>query len=328
MKVLLGLSGGVDSQVAAKLLQGQGHEVIGLYLDNGFPGADRAARAAAELGIPFYTRDIREALETHVCAPFAEGYLRGETPSPCVLCNRSVKFAELLSAADELGAEAIATGHYARSEGGHLYKGRVPNDQSYMLCRLLREQAGRLLLPLGPFEKKEVRALAAQWGLSSAASADSMEICFIPDGDYAAYIERRGQTPPPGPYIYNNKVVGQHRGIHHFTIGQRRRLGIALGKRIYVSGIRPEDNAVVLSDGDEVYTDCIRVGSLSWLEDVTFPLRCTARIRHSRNDTPPAQLEADGSLHFAEAVRAPTPGQAVAFYDGERLLGGGFIEKN
>ena len=145
MKVLLGLSGGVDSQVAARLLQEQGHEVIGLYLDNGFPGADRAAKAAAELGIPFYTRDIREALETHVCAPFAEGYLRGETPSPCVLCNRSVKFAELLSAADELGAEAIATGHYARSEGGRLYKGRVPNDQSYMLCRLLREQAERLL---------------------------------------------------------------------------------------------------------------------------------------------------------------------------------------
>ena len=231
MKVLLGLSGGVDSQVAARLLLEHGHEVIGLYLDNGFPGAGRAAAAASELGIAFHTRDIRVALEAHVCAPFADGYLRGETPSPCVLCNRDVKFAELLSAANKLGCEAIATGHYARSEGGSLYKGRVPNDQSYMLCRLKREQAARLLLPLGPFEKKEVRAMAAEWGLSSAESADSMEICFIPDGDYAAYIERRGQTPPPGPYIYNNKVVGQHRGIHHFTIGQRRRLGIALGKR-------------------------------------------------------------------------------------------------
>ncbi|MBE6968677.1 MAG: tRNA 2-thiouridine(34) synthase MnmA [Ruminococcaceae bacterium] len=328
MKVLLGLSGGVDSQVAARLLLEQGHEVIGLYLDNGFPGAERAEKAAAELGILFYTRDIREALEEHVCAPFAAGYLRGETPSPCVLCNRAVKFAALLTAADELGAEAIATGHYARSEDGRLYKGRTPNDQSYMLCRLKREQAAQLLLPLGPYEKKEVRAMAAQWGLSSAESADSMEICFIPDGDYAAYIERRGQTPPPGPYIYKDKVVGQHRGIHHFTIGQRRRLGIALGRRIYVSAIRPEDNAVVLSDGDEVYTDCIRVGSLSWLEDVVFPLHCTARIRHSRSDTPPARLDADGTLHFAEAVRAPTPGQAVAFYDGDRLLGGGFIEKS
>ena len=328
MRVLLGLSGGVDSQVAAKLLQQQGYGLIALYLDNGFPGAERAARAAEELGIPFHSRDIREALESHVCAPFAEGYLRGETPSPCVLCNRDVKFAELLGAADELGCDAIATGHYARSEGGSLYKGRIPNDQSYMLCRLKREQASRLLLPLGPFEKKEVRAMAGEWGLSSAKSADSMEICFIPDGDYAAYIERRGQTPPPGPYIYNNKVVGQHRGIHHFTIGQRRRLGIALGKRIYVSEIRPEDNAVVLSDGDEVYTDRIRVGSLSWLEDVSFPLSCTARIRHSRADTPPARLQADGTLCFDASVRAPTPGQAVAFYDGQRLLGGGFIEKD
>lgn len=328
MKVVLGLSGGVDSQVAARLLLEQGHEVFGVYLDNGFPGLDRAEKAAAELHIPFYSRDIRAALEEYVCAPFASAYLRGDTPSPCVLCNRSVKFAELLKAAEELDAEAIATGHYARSEDGRLYKGRTPNDQSYMLCRLKREQAARLLLPLGPYEKSEVRAMAAQWGLSSAKTDDSMEICFIPDGDYAAYIERRGETPPPGPYIYNGKVVGQHRGIHHFTIGQRRRLGIALGKRVYVSGIRPEENAIILSDGDEVFTDRIRVGSLSWLEDVSFPLRCTARIRHSRSDTPPAQLETDGTLHFAESVRAPTPGQAVAFYAGERLLGGGFIEKN
>ena len=328
MKVVLGLSGGVDSQVAACLLQEQGHEVIGVYLDNGFPGADRAEKAAAELAIPFYTRDIRSALEQHVCAPFAAAYLRGETPSPCVLCNRAVKFAELLQAAEELGAEAIATGHYARSGEGHLYKGKAPNDQSYMLCRLERKQAARLLLPLGPYEKSQVRAMAADRGLSSAKTDDSMEICFIPDGDYAAYIERRGETPPPGPYIYNSKVVGKHRGIHHFTIGQRRRLGIALGKRVYVSDIRPAENAVILSDGDEVYTGCICVGALSWLEDVSFPLRCTARIRHSRSDTPPAQLYADGTLHFAEAVRAPTPGQAVAFYDGELLLGGGFIEKN
>lgn len=327
MRVILGLSGGVDSQVAARLLLEQGHDVIAVYLDNGFPGADRAEQAACELGIPFYTRDIRKALEEHVCAPFAAAYLRGETPSPCVLCNRAVKFAELLTLADELGAETIATGHYARSEEGRLYKGKTPNDQSYMLCRLKREQAARLLLPLGPYEKSEVRAMAAEWGLSSAKTDDSMEICFIPDGDYAAYIERRGETPPPGPYIYNSKVVGEHRGIHHFTIGQRRRLGIALGKRVYVSDIRASENAVILSDGDEVFTDGIRVGSLSWLEDISFPLRCTARIRHSRSDTPPALLFADGTLHFAEAVRAPTPGQAVAFYDGERLLGGGFIEK-
>lgn len=328
MRVLLGLSGGVDSQVAARLLLEAGHEVIGLYLDNGFPGADRAAQAAQELGISFHIRDIRQSLEEHVCAPFAAAYLHGETPSPCVLCNRAVKFAELLRTADELGAQGIATGHYARCENGVLYKGKAPNDQSYMLCRLKREQAERLLLPLGTFEKSEVRAMAESWGLSSAKTADSMEICFIPDGDYAAYIERRGETPPPGNYIYNDKIVGEHRGIHHFTIGQRRRLGIALGKRVYVSDIRPEENAVVLSDGDEVYTDCIRVRDLSWLTDITFPLRCTARIRHSRADTPPAKLSDDGRLHFAQAVRAPTPGQAVAFYDCERLLGGGFIEKN
>jgi len=328
MRVVLGLSGGVDSQAAARLLLEAGHEVIGVYLDNGFPGADAAEQAAQELGIPCLVRDIRAALEREVCAPFAAAYLRGETPSPCVLCNRAVKFAELLTAADEQGAEKIATGHYAVSRDGTICKGQLPNDQSYMLCRLTREQASRLLLPLGPYAKSEVRALAEGWGLSSARRADSMEICFIPDGDYAAYIERRGETPPPGDYIYNGKVVGQHRGIHHFTIGQRRRLGIALGKRVYVSDIRPDTNAVVLADGDEVHTDCIRVGKLSWLTEPSFPLSCTARIRHSRADTPAAELDADGFLRFASPVRAPTPGQAVAFYEGERLLGGGFIEKN
>ena len=327
MKVVLGLSGGVDSAVSALLLRRAGCEVIGVYLDNGFPGAEAARESADALGIPFETVDIRGALERFVCAPFAEGYLRGETPSPCVLCNPSVKFRQLLLAADRVGAEYIATGHYARSENGHIFRGRNANDQSYMLCRLTQEQVRRLILPLGSYEKAQVREIAAEHGLSAAQRPDSMEICFIPDRDYAAYIERRGITPPPGSFLLDGQVVGKHRGIHHYTLGQRRRLGIALGERVYVSGIDPDANTVTLSRGDELRVSRIRVRDIVWLHPpAELPLHCDARIRHSRTLEKDAELSADGILHFSTPVRAPTPGQAAAFYSGEELLGGGFIQ--
>ena len=191
-RVVLGFSGGVDSSVAAALLREAGWEVLCLYLETG-SGEEAAARAAADaLGLPLAVYDARAELEKYVCAPFAAAYARGETPSPCVMCNPSVKLRLLLEYAGRQGAEAIATGHYARAEGGALYMGRLPNDQSYMLCRILPEQRRRLLLPLGGYEKREVRALAAALGLPSAQKDDSMELCFVPDGDFAAWIERRG----------------------------------------------------------------------------------------------------------------------------------------
>ena len=331
MKVILGLSGGVDSAVAARLLQEQGLEVIGLYMDNGLPGADAAKSVAEYLNIPLLLRDARADMEEHVCRPFVESYLRGETPNPCILCNPAVKFRLLLEAANELGAEYIATGHYAVAKDGALYKGHPENDQSYMLCRLTKEQTERLLLPLGPFPKSQVRSMAADMDLPVANKPDSMDICFIPDKDYAAYIEKRGTVPPPGDFILDGKAAAKHKGIHHYTVGQRKHFGIGFGKRVYVSAIDPETNRVYLSDDDEVWSDTVPVRDVHWL--IPTPedsIECTVRIRHSRKELPIARLTPvnnDASGVFPEPVRAPTPGQTAAFYQDDRLIGGGFISK-
>ena len=210
MKVVLGFSGGVDSAVSAALLRRAGWEVCGLYLDNTDENARRdAVETAAFLELPLEILDVRAELEEKVCAPFCQSYLRGETPNPCILCNPSVKFRALLETADRLGAEAVATGHYARAEGGALYKGRPANDQSYMLCRLRREQLDRLVLPLGGMEKTETRALAERLGLPVAHKKDSMEICFIPDRDYVGWLSAgcRGAASCPVP------------GLSSFTAG-------------------------------------------------------------------------------------------------------------
>ena len=224
-RVVLGLSGGVDSAVAARLLMQRGFEVVALYLDIGTGGEEAAEQAARELGIDFHVRDIRPQLEKHVCAPFAGGYLRGETPNPCVLCNPTVKFPALFALADELGARYAATGHYARCRGGRLFMGEPENDQSYMLAFLRTEQLERCIFPLGGMNKSAVRALAEQFSLSAAHRPDSMEICFVPDGDWAGFIERRGAVPPEGDFITpDGAVIGRHRGIH-------RQAGVRLGHR-------------------------------------------------------------------------------------------------
>ena len=223
MKIVVGFSGGVDSAVTTRLLQNEGHQVFGLYLDNSGEAARREAERSAErMGIQLRVARVRDALEEKVCRPFTESYLRGETPNPCVLCNPSVKFPMLLAEADRIGAERVATGHYARAEGGALYKGRPSNDQSYMLCRLTREQVARLILPLGDYEKTRVRALAAEWGLDAAHKPDSMEICFIPDKDYIRWLGERAALPGPGDFLFHGQVIGRHEGIHRWTVGQRR----------------------------------------------------------------------------------------------------------
>lgn len=328
-KVVVGFSGGVDSAVSARLLSERGFDVSCLYLDTGGAADPEEVRAAADaMGLPIEVRDARALLEERVCRPFAEGYARGETPNPCILCNPAVKLRLLCERADAVGARFIATGHYARTENGALYKGTPENDQSYMLCRIEPGQLARLILPLGGYRKTEVRALAEKYALPAAHKPDSMEICFIPDGDHAAWMARRGETPPPGDLIYNGEVVGRHGGIHCYTLGQRRGLGFAAGRRVYVSEIRPDRNEVVLADGDGLYLTEIRALDMNWLADVPEgPFRCSVRVRHSRGCLP-ATARSDGSsagITFDSPVRAPTAGQSAALYCGERLIGGGFI---
>ena len=327
-RVVLGFSGGVDSAVAARLLTMQGWDVRCVYLETGSGEGEYARESAERMGLPFESVDACALLEREVCAPFEAAYLAGATPSPCVLCNRRVKLKLLCEAADALGIERIATGHYAAARAGAVFRGRPENDQSYMLCLVTRAQARRLVLPLGGYIKRDVRALAAQFGLSQAEKPDSMEICFIKGGDFAGWIDSRGHAPGEGALIYKGERVGTHGGVHRYTLGQRRGLGFAAGRRVFVSEIRPETNEVVLSDGDGLYMEHIRTGEANWL--ITPPqgdFRCEVRVRHSRDLTLATARSVDGALEidFDKPVRAPVPGQAAALYAGGMLIAGGII---
>ena len=330
MKVVLGFSGGVDSAVSAALLRRAGWEVCGLYLDNTDENARRdAVETAAFLNIPLEILDVRAELEEKVCAPFCQSYLRGETPNPCILCNPSVKFRALLETADRLGAEAVATGHYARAEGGALYKGRPANDQSYMLCRLRREQLDRLVLPLGEMEKTETRALAERLGLPVAHKKDSMEICFIPDRDYVGWLSRRGELPGPGPFLLHGRVLGEHAGIVNWTVGQRIP-GLYEGRKLYVSRIDAASNSVELAPWEELFKTELTARDFNWLVDEPKgPVRAGVRVRHTKWEEPACTAFPlpDGSVRIVcdAPVRAPAPGQSAVLYDGDKVLGGGFI---
>ena len=328
-RIVLGFSGGVDSAVSAVLLQNAGYEVQGVYLDNtDETERDAAIEAARRMGIALTVCDVHAALEERVCRPFTEAYLRGETPNPCILCNPTLKFKTLLDTADALGIEKIATGHYARAEGGAIYKGRSANDQSYMLCRLTREQAVRLVLPLGAYEKTEVRAMAEQFGLPSAHKSDSMEICFIPDKDYAGWLLRHAKMPEGGDFVLHGEVVGRHEGIYRYTVGQRRP-GMIDGRRVYVSRIDAATNVIELALWEELFKTEVRAHDFSWLTDPpTAPFRASVRVRHTKWENPPCTVYPDGdgvTILCDEPVRAPAAGQSAVLYDGDRLLGGGFI---
>lgn len=330
-KIVLGLSGGVDSAVAARLLQSQGYEVYPLWLDVG-TGAGRAdAQAVAELlGLPFAEADISAALERHVCGSFQADYLSGRTPLPCARCNPTVKFPALLRYAGQIGADLISTGHYARVENGLLRKGMFTNDQSYMLARLTRAQLQHVIFPLGDYEKSQIRALAAEFCLPVAQKKDSMEICFIPDGDYAAWLDRRGTTPPPGNFVdAEGRVLGQHKGVHHYTLGQRRGLGISARARLFVSAIRPETNEVVLSFGEDLHAATVYGTKPNWIsiEALGEPKRVTVRLRHSRTEQSGTLYpEGDGvRVELDEPGRAPTPGQLAVFYEGDVVVGSAWI---
>lgn len=329
-KVVLGLSGGVDSAVCARLLQQDGFEVHGLYLDIGSPEARTDAENVADfLHIDLTVQNVSSELEQFVCRPFENGYRNGNTPNPCIICNPSVKFRALLEHAERLGAEKIATGHYARTENGILYRGKPQNDQSYMLCRLTKTQISHLLLPLGTFEKSEVRKLAEVYRIPVAKKPDSMEICFIPDHDYCSWLSRRTALPPAGPILFRDAVIGTHAGIHRWTVGQRLP-GLFEGEKLYVKEIRADSNAIVVAHDAELFQTQFSAKAFNWLVDPVPPeIRGSVKVRHTKKEEPfcTAVPLADGTVQFFcdSPVRAPTPGQSAVLYDGERVLGGGFI---
>ncbi len=328
-KIVLGLSGGVDSAVVANILKRDGFEVFALYLDMGIGGEEAARQVADSIGVSFASKDIREELREKVCDKFVDEYLNGRTPNPCIMCNPTVKFPSLIEYADKIGADYIATGHYAVAENGCLYKGRPSNDQSYMMSRLPTKYLKRCIFPLGKYEKTEVRALAKEMGLAVADKPDSMEICFIPDGDYANYIEEKGKTPSVGNFVdESGNILGTHKGIHHYTLGQGRRLGIALGKKVFVSKINPNENTITLSDGDGLFVKTVRANDINILSE--FPaegVKCDARIRHSKTVCPAFVVCENDEfvITFDDAVRAPTAGQSAVCYIGEKVICSGYI---
>jgi tRNA-specific 2-thiouridylase len=354
-RVVLAMSGGVDSSVAAHLLKEQGYEVIGLFMRTGVHASEDSApshkkgccsaldagdarRVADRLDMPFYALDFEQDFN-RIIDYFADEYLAGRTPNPCVVCNNWLKFGKLWAYGKQLEADFIATGHYAQvvsRNGKHeLHRAADPDkDQSYVLHGIRRSILPRLLFPIGGYCKEEVRALARQAGLPVADKPDSVEICFVPDGDHGALIRRRR----PGLATVGNfvdtagNVLARHEGIENYTIGQRKGLGYAAGERRYVLKIVPETNDVVLGGRDELLAPGLIASAVNWLLDAppAAPLSCQAKIRYRHTATPAtvtALPDGGARVTFAEPQSAVTPGQAVVFYAGPRALGGGWIER-
>lgn len=355
-KVIIGMSGGVDSSVAAWLLKEQGYEVIGVTMqiwqdeeeevleENGgccgLSAVEDARRTAQLLEIPHYVMNFKADFKRFVIDYFVSEYLEGRTPNPCIACNRYVKWEALLNRSLEISADYIATGHYARIrqlENGRFCLTRsvtAAKDQTYALYNLTQEQLSHTLMPVGSYSKEEIRRMADQIGLSVADKPDSQEICFVPDQDYAGFIERTTGAPSQtGNFVQaDGTILGQHKGIIHYTIGQRRGLGLPMGRRVVVTEIRPETNEVVIGEQEDVWTDHLLADRLNWMSvpDLTEERSASAKIRYNHTGTP-CTLQKTASdqvrVQFHEPVRAVTPGQAVVFYDGDCVLGGGTILK-
>ncbi len=354
-RVAVAMSGGVDSAVAAALLVDQGYEVVGLTMNLwpawippasnasraccGVAAIDDARAAAAVLGIRHYVLNLREAFERAVIDYFLDEYAAGRTPNPCIACNQAVKFRILLDRVTGLGCGALATGHYARiayddSLGRYLLLRAADRgkDQSYVLYALTQSSLGRLRFPVGGHTKAQIRDLARRFGLPVADKPDSQEICFVPTGRYGDLVAaRRPEAARAGPILdLAGEVVGTHAGIGRYTVGQRRGLGVATGAPQYVVDIDPARNALIVGGPDALLRARVRVNQVNWIVPPPPPARVTVRVRHAAADTP-ARLgpRDDGGVDvmFETPQRAAAPGQAIAFYDGERVLGGGIIDR-
>lgn len=342
-KCLIALSGGVDSSVAARLMLEAGWDCVGgtmVLHDRGPDPSPDAAAVAAQLGIPFCAFDCRDVFAHRVMGDFATNYAEGCTPNPCIRCNRHLKFGLLLEKAAQLGCSHIVTGHYARVErdpgnGRYLlFRAKDPaKDQSYFLYGLTQTQLSRVLFPLGGMTKAEIRAMAAAQGIVTAEKKDSQDVCFIPDGDYGAFLhDFTGKTWLPGDFVdTDGNVLGQHRGIIHYTVGQRRGLGIAAATPLYVVRICPETNTVVLGQNDALFTRELTAKDVNLIaaENLAAPLRCRAKIRSRHTEQPCTAVQTGPDtlrVVFDEPQRAITPGQSVVLYDGDLVIGGGVIE--
>ncbi len=341
-KALIAMSGGVDSSVAAVLMKEKGYECVGAYmklLEN--TNGEDAARVCGQLGIPFRLFDFSREFRARVIEPFVHSYENGETPNPCIDCNRTLKFGELLRKARELGCEKLVTGHYARIEqdartGRFLLKkaANAVKDQSYFLYCLTQDVLSRVMLPLGEFsDKAEIREVARQNGLPVALKRDSQDICFIPDGDYARFIgEFTGRGYPEGDFVgFDGMVLGRHKGIIGYTVGQRKGLGIAYTEPLYVCSKNIADNTVILGTAKDLLCESLIAHSFNWIsldKPPTEPLSVMVRTRcHAREVPATVTANEDGTVtvRFAEPQRATSPGQAVVLYNGDIVVGGGVI---
>jgi tRNA-uridine 2-sulfurtransferase len=359
-RIVVAMSGGVDSSVVAAMLASEGHEVIGITIktfayedvggNNGnessccsLDGINDARAVAAHCGFPHYVLDFSEPFNNAVIDDFVAEYMRGRTPNPCVICNRKIKWEELIKKARSLGAEYIATGHYAKvrqmPETGRftVSRGRDSGkDQSYALWGLTQESLARTLFPLGDLTKPEVRALGERLGLSVAGKGESFEICFIPDNNYERFLKERipglEQKVAGGEIVRDGRVVGQHRGFPFYTIGQRRGIGVAVGEPIYVTGIDPRTNRVEIGDEKSLYHSGLIARNVNIMKYEHCPpgFRVNVRIRYKDNGgVGSAEELPDGRLKivFDEPRRAITPGQSAVLYEGDDLVGGGVIDE-
>ena len=352
-RVIVAMSGGVDSSVAALLLKQQGYEVIGVTMRlwtverEDVPAhskrccsvedTDDARRVCQTIGVPHYVLNFEREFQDHVVDYFCQEYDRGRTPHPCLACNDKIKFDFLLRRAMFLQADYIATGHYARirqnGTGLKLLKGVDGNkDQSYVLFTLTQQELGRMLLPVGEHPKERIREMAAEAGLPVADKPDSQEICFIPDGDYRKFVSER-TAPRPGKLVDSaGEVLGSHPGVHFFTIGQRRRLGLSgnTDKPLYVTGIDAGTNQVILGPEEELFRSLLWASNVNFIsgDDYGSPMEVAAKIRYKASQAVATVVpEGDwAEVRFDQPQRAVTPGQAVVFYRGEELVGGGLIE--
>lgn len=357
-RVMIGMSGGVDSSVAAYLLKQQGYDVIGvtmkLWQDDdddlieneggccSLAAVEDARRVADKIGIPFYVLNFRDVFEKKVIEPFIDEYLNGRTPNPCIACNKHIKFDDFYKKARQIGCDYVATGHYAKIEkdeetGRYQLKKSVTDkkDQTYALYNLTQEQLEHTLLPIGDYEKDKVREIAKEMGMDVHNKPDSQEICFVKDNDYAGYVKKHSKKRIEDGYFVDTKgnVLGRHKGIIHYTIGQRKGLGIAFGKPMFVVDIDPVKNTVILGGNEDIFNKGLIATDVNLIsiDKIEEPIRVQAKIRYSAKPSPATVYKQDENsikIVFDEPQRAITKGQSVVMYDGDLVVGGGIISES